>query len=362
MPWVKQLSMTSPGLGFYKPGLPKSLNFPLTMAPMVGLSHCAFRQLLREYLPAEAVTLWPSEMLNSRRLPDETLQKIPEAMRAEDENFWVPQILANEEDKIKRSLIKLYDHGAQGIDINMGCPVRKALKHNYGVALMGDVDYAAEVVRMTVKNASGPVSVKLRAVEADQRQDWVHFVKSIEAAGASWLCLHPRTAEQKRRGQSDWTQIRELTEQVSIPVIGNGDIQTSEDVQRMIQETGCDMAMAGRALTARPWLFWQLGEDLGWAPPKGREGQKAPRTGIEEGTEYGHSLLRLLNLMQDFFPEPLAIRKFRFHVKTGAVWLPFGHDLFSRTTKAKTFPAMEKTLKQFFQHPHCMSVKTELRQ
>ncbi len=332
------------------------------MAPMVGLSHCAFRQLIREYLPQQAVTLWPSEMLNSRRIPDETLDKIPEAMRGQNENFWMPQILANEEDKIKNSLIKLHAHGAQGIDINMGCPVRKALKHNYGVALMGDSEYAANVVRMTVRYAKGPVSVKLRAVESDQHADWVRFVKGLEEAGASWLCLHPRTAEQKRRGRSDWSQIKELTKQVEVPVIGNGDIQTSADVQKMIRDTECDMVMAGRVLTARPWLFWQLGEDLGWPAPVGREGDRAPRTPAEEGKEYGRSLLRLLELMEFFFHEGLALRKFRFHVQTGAVWLPFGHHLFSRVMKAKNLRDMQATVEAFFKHNHQMSETTDLRQ
>jgi tRNA-dihydrouridine synthase len=301
-------------------------------------------------------------MLNSRRLPDEQLPKIPEAMRTEDESFWMPQILANEEDKIRRSLSKLYDHGAQGIDINMGCPVRKALKHNYGVALMGDANYAADVVRMAVRHSPGPVSVKLRAVGADQKADWVQFIKGLERAGAAWLCLHPRTAEQKRRGQADWQQIKELTERIRIPVIGNGDIQTSGDVQRMLQTTGCDMVMAGRALTARPWLFWQLGEDLGWKPPLGREREHAPRTPADEGAEFGRSLLRLLELMEHFFPEPLAVRKFRFHVKTGAVWLPFGHDLYAKVMKAKTFESLHQTLEKFFQYPHQMYARTELRQ
>lgn len=337
------------------------MNFPLTMAPMVGLSHCAFRQLVREYLPAQAMALWPSEMLNSRRIPDEKLHKIPEAMRLENETYWVPQILANEEDKIRRSLPKLYDHGAQGIDINMGCPVKKALKHNYGVSLMGDADYAAEVVATTVRYAQGPVSVKLRAVEADQKADWVKFVQGLEQAGADWLCLHPRTAAQKRRGQADWSHIKELTEAVQIPVIGNGDIQTLDDILNMLSQTHCDMVMAGRALTARPWLFWQLGEKLGWEKPEGKEGA-APQTPAEEGAEYGRSLKRLLEIMETFFAEPLAIRKFRFHVKTGCVWLPFGHQLFSNVTKAKTFVEMRATLDDFFKHSHSMSLKTELRQ
>ncbi|NQZ19756.1 MAG: tRNA-dihydrouridine synthase family protein [Bdellovibrionales bacterium] len=353
--------MSAKSLGFHKKGLPEEVNFPLCLAPMVGLSHMAFRQMVREYMPEGAVTLWPSEMLNSRRLPHEYLHKIPEAMKAEDENFWMPQILANEEEKIKLSLAKLFDYGAQGVDINMGCPVKKALKHNYGVSLMGDAGYAAEVVSMAVKYSQGPVSVKLRAVGADQKADWIQFVKGLEEAGADWLCLHPRTAEQKRKGQADWSQIKELTENVSVPVIGNGDIQTVDDIIQMIEASGCDMVMAGRVLTARPWLMWQLGEKLGWPNPLGKEGA-APSTPEEEGVEYGKSLLRLLDLMKENFPERLALRKFIFHVKTGAVWLPFGHFLYGQVDGAKEFDQLYEVVDKFFSSPHRMLQKTELRE
>ena len=346
---------------FPKKKLPVEVNFPLTMAPMVGLSHCAFRQMVREYLPSKAVTLWPSEMLNSRRIPDENLSQIPEAMTQGKDNYWMPQILANEEDKIKRSLEKLYDHGAQGVDINMGCPVRRALKHNYGVSLMGDADYAANVVEMTVRYSSGPVSVKLRAAENSKKLEWLGFVKKLEDAGASWLCLHPRTAEQKRKGSADWLQIKELKSTVQIPVIGNGDIQTADDVLAMLRLTQCDMVMAGRALTARPWLFWQVGKRLGWENPEGRSGEP-PATPLEEGEEYGKSLLRLIELMTEVFPERLAFRKFIFHVKTGSVWLPFGHSLYSQLTKTKCLAEAKPVLKAFFATPHSMSPKTDLRQ
>src|SRR5437868_12291275 len=103
-------------------------------------------------------------MLNSHRLPNEDFKTTPETLRAAHETELVPQILGNEEGPIGDSVKKLiHEWGAEGIDINMGCPVQKALKHNYGVALMGDPDYAARIVEMTVRNSTVPVSVKLRA-------------------------------------------------------------------------------------------------------------------------------------------------------------------------------------------------------
>jgi len=349
-----------------RPILGHKVNFPLTLAPMVGLSHVALRLVVRSYLPEGATTLWPTEMLNSRRLPNEDFSKVPEILRADEETDLVPQILGNEEKAIALSIQRLiHEWGASGIDINMGCPVQKALKHNYGVSLMGDAQYAAEVVRMAVKASSLPVSVKLRAAGPQagvQGPEYLfNFVKGLQEAGASWICLHPRTAEQKRRGSADWTQIRELRERISIPVIGNGDVQTSEDVFAMLNETHCDMVMAGRALAARPWMMWQVGEKLGLASPRGREGQKAPQTREEEGAEYGRALLYLISLSQKYFSEDLAMRKIRFYIRTTSVWLMFGQELVSISTRSKTLTEMKELIHIFFSQPVEMLPRTELR-
>ena len=344
------------------------VNFPVCLAPMVGLSHVALRQVVRSYLPAGAKTIWPTEMLNSRRLPFEDLAKTPEAMRAQDETGLVPQILGNQECHIRPSVLRLQEWGAEGIDINMGCPVEKALRHNYGVALMGDASYAADVVRMTVNSSRLPVSVKLRAVDTAESatnaepEHLLKFVGGLVAAGASWITLHPRTPAQKRRGHADWQQIRFLKEQLACPVIGNGDVQTSADVHRMREETRCDAVMVGRGLVARPWLLWQVGEDLGWPPPLGLEGRLAPRTPSEEAHECLQVLMHLLPLMESHFGADLALRKFRFHVRCMEPWLNFGHSLYSLVHKQKTIPDILAHLPGFFSQGVEMVPRTDLRQ
>ncbi len=349
--------------GLHRPILDGKVNFPLCLAPMVGLTHVALREVMREYLPQGAYTLWPTEMLNSRRIPGENLEKTPETMRAAHEPGLVPQILGNEEQPIADSVKRLVEWGAEAIDINMGCPVQKALKHNYGVALMGDPSYAAEVVRMTVKNSPVPVSVKLRAVGSGKEFDeLLSFVSGLRNSGAAWVCLHPRTAAQKRRGSADWDQIRQLHQAVDFPVIGNGDIQTSEDALNMLSETGCDMAMAGRGLAASPWMLWQLGEDLGFSVPEGKEGLKAPRTPEEEGAEYGRFLVKLIERCRHYFGEDLAMRKVRFYVRTTSVWLMFGQSLIGLCAKAQSTDEMIEKVNAFFTQPVEMSARTELRQ
>jgi tRNA-dihydrouridine synthase len=323
------------------------VNFPLCLAPMVGLSHVALRMVIRQYLPRNAKTIWPTEMLNSRKLPHQVLGKTPETAIGDGEDFIVPQILGNSEKYIAPSVKKLVDWGAKAIDINMGCPVSKALKHNYGVSLMGDVEYAADVVRMTVENSTVPVSVKFRAGIKKDPEYLLNFVNKIVDAGASWVCLHPRLAKDKKRASADWKLIKILKENSSVPVIGNGDIQVLDDILRMLEETNCDSVMVGRALTARPWLLWQLGRKLGFENPEGLEGDP-PTTPEEEAIEYGKMLKVLWFYHQKYFDDALAMRRFRFHLINSHYWLNYGHSLSSKMAKIKKSEDVFPMLENFF--------------
>lgn len=337
--------------------LPGHSNFPLCLAPMVGMSHVALRAVVREYLPKDFRTIWPTEMLSSWKIPRECLEITNETKRDPDETGLVPQILGNEEEPIKLTVEKLISWGAEGIDINMGCPVQKALRHNYGVALMGDAKYAADVVAMTKKNSSVPISVKLRAGIQNDFSYLQNFTEGLVDSGADWITLHPRTAEQKRRGQADWSQIKKLKSVLKVPVIGNGDIQCAADVFAMLDETGCDMVMAGRALAAKPWMMAQVARGLG-----GLQDSEIPHTPEEEAKEYGKSLLRLIYHMRRHFSEEQALRKFRFHVRMTSVWLDFGHAVVSLSHKEKTLAGIESTLPKFFDQNLKMFVRTDLRE
>lgn len=339
------------------------VNFPITLAPMVGISHVAVRLMLREYLPQGAITLWPTEMLNSRKIPKQDLNEHPLSLKGEHETELSPQILGNEEEPIKESVACLKEWGAESIDINMGCPVNKALRHNYGVALMGDIEYAKEVVAMTVKHTSLPVSVKIRAGFQKDKAFLKKFVLALQEAGASWLTLHPRLASEKRRGKADWGQIKYIKELLDIPVIGNGDVQTCEDAFAMLKETGCDMVMIGRALTARPWLLWQVGAKLGFAPPAGRKEQELPISPEQEACEYGKCLLILTKYTEKFYDQRLGLVRLKFYVKTSSVWLNFGHAFYTKVRVCNTFSEFKEVVSTFFNSSDMkMSAKTNLRE
>ena len=134
---------------------------------MAGLSHVAFRQLVRSYLPANVSTLLFTEMLSTRLLPAEDVGKTAQTKVAEGEDDLIPQLLGNDENLIERSLEKLQAICPAGVDINMGCPVSKVLKHNWGVALMGDICYAEQVVRQTRRLTPLALSVKMRTGLSD---------------------------------------------------------------------------------------------------------------------------------------------------------------------------------------------------
>ncbi len=344
--------------------------FALMLAPMVGLTHFVVRKALQEYLPPGARTLWPTEMLNSRRLPSQKIGQTIETRFDDHEQGLCPQLLANEEVHIRDSIQKLKDWGARAIDINMGCPVKRALTHNYGVALMGNPDYAAEITAFAVKYAGNlPVSVKLRAApppHRDQRFQAASFNKpdpeflrtfclKIQQAGASWITLHPRTAEQKRRGTADWSQIAQVKSWLKIPVIGNGDVQTLDDIHRMSQETNCDRVMIGRALLARPWLLQAMDPS----------NQAVALNACQEGAQYGRFLWRVLELSREHYPEPLGARRFRYLAYFGSPYLEFGHHLYAAIKNADRYDALERCLWSFFgesfEKPQKMSTRTSFR-
>jgi len=351
--------------------------FPVLLAPMVGLTHFVVRRAIQEYLPSGQRSLWPTEMLNSRRIPSQCIGASIETRFDDFEQGLCPQLLGNEEGPIRDSIAKLRDWGARAIDINMGCSVKRALTHNYGVALMGDPDYAAEVTAMAVKYAGDlPVSVKIRAAPppdeihknhrlpfTEQNQEFLkNFCLKIQEAGASWITIHPRTAAQRRKGRADWSQIASLKQWLKIPVIGNGDIQTIEDVERMFKETGCDRVMIGRALLAKPWLLGSFSREQF---EDGRMPVSPVNDTVRAGAEYGKFLSRVLDLSREHYVESLGVRRFRYLAHFGCPYLEYGHNFYASLTSVGTYDGLNKRITEFFgvrfDRPQNMVSHTSLR-
>jgi tRNA-dihydrouridine synthase len=337
------------------------VNYPIVLAPMVGLTHVAMRKSLHKFLPLGAKIIWPTEMLSSRRLPGQDVGQTPETIKWEGDDGLCPQILGNNEEYIRDSIAKLVEWDAKAIDINMGCPVRKALRHNYGVSLMGDINYAGEVVAMAAKNSPLPVSVKIRAGIQKDQDYLLNFTNTLVENGASWLCLHPRLAAEKRKGVADWSQIKFLKDNLHIPIIGNGDIQSEEDILRMLEQTSCDAVMIGRALCAKPWLLSSLASHKG-LKLSDEALQLIPRTPRQKAVVYGEYLKDFVNNCFEFFEHKAALKRIRFFIKVGSPWLNFGHRLFKTTSKIEDQNELLKFLDDFFSNESLtQSDRTQLR-
>jgi tRNA-dihydrouridine synthase B len=339
----------------------RSVNFPILFAPMAGLSHVAFRQLVRSYLPCRARGLLFTEMLSTRLLPLEDVGRTPQTRISVEEDDLVPQLLGNDPGLIERSVQKLQSIHPAGLDINMGCPVSKVLKHNWGVGLMGDMRFAERVVKSTRQATSLPVSVKLRTGLTDDPVYLVEFVRMLEEAGADWVTLHPRIQTQHRRGRANWTYIGRVREAVRIPVVGNGDVQEQDDILRMQFETGCDGVMVARAATARPWIFWQVGEALGWPPPSGREGEGAPRTPEEEGREYQRALAYFCDRLELHFSPAEQLPRLKLFLAWGNKWVFFGHYLWKRVNRCSDLASARLAIDDFFSSPKILLPRTNLQ-
>jgi nifR3 family TIM-barrel protein len=141
------------------------------------------------------------------------------------------------------------------IDLNMGCPAPKITKNGEGSALMKNPQLIGEIVYETAKNLQKPLTVKIRKGFDDNQINAVEIAKIVEQAGASAITVHGRTREQFYSGKADWDIIKQIKSQVGIPVIGNGDIKKPEDAKKMLEYTGCDGVMIGRAAQGNPWIF-----------------------------------------------------------------------------------------------------------
>lgn len=339
----------------------RTVNFPVIFAPMAGLSHVAFRQVIRSYLPQNISPILFTEMLSTRLLPQEDVGKTPQTRVAKGEVDLVPQIIGNDAELIAKSLENLNAIQPAGIDINMGCPVSKVLKHNWGVALMGDIRYAEEVVRMTRQLTPLPLSVKIRTGLQDDPLYLVDFSKMLEEAGADWITLHPRIQGLHRKGSANWEYIGRVREAVRIPVVGNGDVQEASDILLMQRKTHCDGVMVARAATARPWIFWQVGESLGLPPPIGREGEKAPRTCEEEGLEFHRALSEFCDHLETHFTFTEQMPRLKLFLAWGHKWLFFGHFLSTQVNRCKDMPSARRVISRFFEEPKWLQARTSLQ-
>jgi nifR3 family TIM-barrel protein len=225
------------------------------LAPLAGITNLPFRQLIKTCGCAVVC----SEMVSAKGIFYNCEKTLTLMQSAPDEGPLSLQIFGSDPESMARAAAFAQDYGTADIlDINFGCSVKKVVKQGAGVALMKQPQLARNILRAVRHNTALPVTIKIRSGWDASGDQAMALAALAQQEGVDALAVHPRTAAQGFRGTSDWGIIQRIKQAVDIPVIGNGDITTPEDGARMLEETGCDAVMVGRAAMANPFILSQI--------------------------------------------------------------------------------------------------------
>ena len=285
---------------------------PFVLAPLAGYTDLPFRLLCRE----QGAGLVFSEMISSHGLAQGQHKTMTMLKSVEAERPFIVQLFGAVPEVMAQAALKVCALPVDGIDLNMGCPVRKVVKKGAGVALMKDPERAAAIIRAVCAHTRLPVTVKFRSGWDAANLTAPQFAVMAEEAGAAAVVVHGRTWAQGFGGQADWNMIAAVKQAVRIPVIGNGDVQNHADALRMQAETGCDAVMIGRGALGNPWAF----------SPQGRPATLAGRMGTirrylalaEEHLEAARLLFRIKNHTVKFLAGLSGASQLRLAINSAA--------------------------------------------
>ena len=304
----------------------------LILAPMAGVTDLPFRLLCKE----QGAGLLCMEMVSAKAILYKN--KNTEALLSIDERE-LPvslQLFGSDPDIISQIAHQMEERPFDILDLNMGCPVPKIVNNGEGSALMKNPHLAGEIIEKTAKAIQKPVTVKIRKGFDDTCVNAVEMAKIAEASGAAAVAVHGRTREQYYSGKADWDIIRQVKEAVSIPVIGNGDLLSAEDVIAMYEQTGCDGFMIGRGAQGNPWIFKQVLHYF-------ETGEKLAKPGFEEVTDM---LLRHARMMLEFKGEYTGIREIRKHGAWYTAGYPNSAKLRVMINEVETYNQLEELLQK----------------
>lgn len=312
------------------------VDIPIFLAPMAGVTDLPFRCICKSFGADVLIT----EMISTRGLlyGDKKTRKL--LTIDEKEHPVGVQLFGNDPMDFYETVKKIEHIPFDFININMGCPTPKIVKNNDGCALMKDISLAQKIIERTVKATSKPVTVKIRKGWDKTSQNAVEFSKAAQESGASLIIIHGRTRESFYSGKADWNIIKKVKDEVSIPVIGNGDIFSPQDAKKMLDITGCDGIMIGRGAMGKPWIFRDVKRFL-----SGHE--KSLKMSLKEIFKV---ILKHLDKSIEFHGERVGILEMRKHIAWYLKGLPYSTSVKRAIQVERDRNKIEQILRKYFQN------------
>lgn len=280
------------------------INNNVVLAPMAGISNASYMRIVEEMGVGCAIT----ELISAEAIIRNNKKTIEMLDGLETLNIPIGvQLFGGNPESMAKAAKYLCDNLSKidFIDINMGCPVPKvAIRSNAGSSLLKDPDRVFNVVKSVSSNVSIPVTVKIRSGWDSEHINAIEIASIIEKAGASLITVHPRTRTQGYSGSADWSIIKAVKDNVSIPVIGNGDINSCYDAKRMMDETGCDAVMIGRACIGNPWIIKDTINYL-------NSGSEPSIVSLQEKIDM---IKKHINYLLQVKPEKVTVLEMRMHI------------------------------------------------
>lgn len=305
---------------------------PFVLAPMAGVTDLPFRRLCKE----QGAGLICMEMVSAKAISFHN--KNTEALMEIDpvEHPISLQLFGSEPGLMGEVAKSIEERPFDILDINMGCPVPKVVNNGEGSALLKNPRLIADIVKSVSQAIKKPVTVKVRIGFEKEKVDIVDIAKRAEDAGAAAIAVHGRTREQYYSGKADWDAIRRVKEAVSIPVIGNGDVDSPKKAEDMLRETGCDGVMVGRAVRGNPWIFRELNHYFA-------TGEILPRPSAKEVREM---ILRHARDQITVKGEYTGIREMRKHVAWYTAGMRHSAALRRESNQIGSYEELEKLLER----------------